>query len=54
VTEGPRPLIHSLVSGLARANDVGIGFHTDEHAALLDPNMLNAKTLDARWQGRAF
>jgi uncharacterized NAD(P)/FAD-binding protein YdhS len=39
-TDSPRPLIHSLVeNGLARANDVGIGFHTDGHGALLDANM---------------
>ncbi|MGA2215581.1 MAG: FAD/NAD(P)-binding protein [Bryobacteraceae bacterium] len=36
-TASPRPLIHSLVeNGLAHANDVGIGFHTDGHGALLD------------------
>jgi uncharacterized NAD(P)/FAD-binding protein YdhS len=43
-TDSPRPLIHSLMeNGLARANDVGIGFHTDGHGALLDANMLDAK-----------
>jgi uncharacterized NAD(P)/FAD-binding protein YdhS len=47
--DSPRPLIHSLVeNGLARANDVGIGFQTDGHGALLDANMLSAKTLDGK------
>ncbi len=47
-TDSPRPLIHSLVeNGLARANEVGIGFHTDGHGALLDANMLDANMLDA-------
>ncbi len=36
----PRPLIRSLVeSGLARANDLGMGFQTDGEGALLDANM---------------
>jgi uncharacterized NAD(P)/FAD-binding protein YdhS len=35
--DSPRPLIHSLVkNGLARPNDLGIGFRTDRHGALLD------------------
>lgn len=35
--DSPRPLIHSLVKkGLARSNDLGIGFQTDRHGALLD------------------
>ncbi len=39
-TDSPRPLIRSLVeSGLARANDLGIGFSTDRHGALLDAKM---------------
>jgi uncharacterized NAD(P)/FAD-binding protein YdhS len=43
-TDSPRPLIHSLVeNGSARANDVGIGFHTDGHGALLNANMLDGK-----------
>jgi uncharacterized NAD(P)/FAD-binding protein YdhS len=36
-TDSPRPLIHSLMeNGLARANEVGIGFQTDGQGALLD------------------
>jgi uncharacterized NAD(P)/FAD-binding protein YdhS len=35
--ESQRPLIRSLLShGLAQANDLGIGFRTDRHGALLD------------------
>jgi uncharacterized NAD(P)/FAD-binding protein YdhS len=38
--ESPRPLIRSLMEhGLARANDLGIGFQTDPHGALLDAKM---------------
>jgi uncharacterized NAD(P)/FAD-binding protein YdhS len=33
----PRPLIRSLMEhGLAQANDLGMGFRTDGHGALLD------------------
>jgi uncharacterized NAD(P)/FAD-binding protein YdhS len=33
----PRPLIGALIEkGLAQANDLGIGFRTDSHGALLD------------------
>jgi uncharacterized NAD(P)/FAD-binding protein YdhS len=33
----PRPLAQTLIDhGLARPNDLGIGFHTDGHGALLD------------------
>jgi uncharacterized NAD(P)/FAD-binding protein YdhS len=40
-TDSPRPLIRSLMSnGLARANDLGMGFRTDGQGALLDANML--------------
>lgn len=36
----PRPLIRSLMeNGLARANDLGMGFRTDGQGALLDANM---------------
>ena len=36
----PRPLIRSLMeNGLARANDLGMGFQTDGEGALLDANM---------------
>ena len=39
-TDSPRPLIRSLMeNGLARANDLGIGFRTDRHGALLDAKM---------------
>ena len=38
--ESPRPLIRSLMEhGLARANNLGIGFQTDPHGALLDANL---------------
>jgi uncharacterized NAD(P)/FAD-binding protein YdhS len=38
--DSPRPLIRSLMEhGLARANDLGIGFQTDQHGALLDAKM---------------
>lgn len=38
--DSPRPLIGSLVkSGLARANDLAIGFCTDQNGALLDKKM---------------
>jgi len=36
----PRPLIRSLIdSGLAQANDLGMGFRTDGQGALLEANM---------------
>jgi len=36
-TDSPRPLIRNLVeSGLARPNDLGMGFRTDQHGALLN------------------
>jgi uncharacterized NAD(P)/FAD-binding protein YdhS len=36
-TDSSRPLIHALVAkGLAQANDLGIGFRTDGHGALMD------------------
>jgi uncharacterized NAD(P)/FAD-binding protein YdhS len=39
-TNSPRPLIQSLMdNGLARANEVGIGFRADRHGALLDAGM---------------
>jgi uncharacterized NAD(P)/FAD-binding protein YdhS len=38
--DSPRPLIRSLMeSGLACPNDLGIGFRTDRHGALLDAAM---------------
>jgi len=38
--DSPRPLIRSLMeNGLARANDLGIGFSTDRHGALLNAKM---------------
>src|ERR1700733_6937605 len=38
--DSPRPLTRSLIqSGLARANDLGMGFQTDGQGALLDANM---------------
>jgi uncharacterized NAD(P)/FAD-binding protein YdhS len=38
-TDSPRPLTRSLMeNGLARANDLGMGFGTDEEGALLDAN----------------
>jgi uncharacterized NAD(P)/FAD-binding protein YdhS len=39
-TDNPRPLIQSLVdNGLAQANELGIGFRTDRHGALLNGEM---------------
>jgi uncharacterized NAD(P)/FAD-binding protein YdhS len=39
-SDSPRPLIRSLLeNGLARANDLGIGFRTGPDGALLDQNM---------------
>ncbi len=39
-TDSPRPLIRSLLkNGLARANDLGIGFRTGPHGELLDQQM---------------
>lgn len=39
-TDSPRPLTRSLMdNGLARANDLGMGFQTDRHGALLDAKM---------------
>ncbi len=39
-TNSPRPLIRSLMDkGLARANDLGMGFGTDGQGALMDANM---------------
>ncbi|HKD06963.1 MAG TPA: FAD/NAD(P)-binding protein [Bryobacteraceae bacterium] len=36
-TKSPRPLVRSMMqAGLARANELGIGFDTDENGALLD------------------
>ncbi len=36
----PRPPIRSLIeSGLASPNELGIGFRTDEHGALLNANL---------------
>lgn len=44
--ESPRPLIRSLVgSGLATANDLGIGFRTDSAGALVDANGRVSTTL---------
>jgi uncharacterized NAD(P)/FAD-binding protein YdhS len=41
-----RPLIRSLiVGGLARANELGIGFQTDEHGALLDKEGIPSRVL---------
>ena len=38
--DNPRPLIRTLIEqGLAQANDLGIGFRTDRHGALLDAKM---------------
>jgi uncharacterized NAD(P)/FAD-binding protein YdhS len=42
----PRPLIHALIeSGLAAANDLGIGFRTDSSGALIDAAGKTSTTL---------
>jgi uncharacterized NAD(P)/FAD-binding protein YdhS len=42
----PRRLIAALIgSGVARANDLGIGFHTDEHGALIGADATPSQVL---------
>jgi len=45
-SNSPRPLIRALVeSGLACANDLGIGFRTDPHGAILDTALTPSSVL---------
>ena len=51
----PRLLIANLLSqGLATANDLGIGFHTDEHGALTGPASRVLFTLGPPRRGELF
>jgi uncharacterized NAD(P)/FAD-binding protein YdhS len=44
-TKSPRPLVRSMMDkGLARPNELGIGFDTDDHGALLDASMRPSDT----------